>query len=99
MKEATLFRSEQYLKKARQCGRIAETARIPGVKRLYEELARQWRYLAEQADAGQQVGEGSHIYMPTAWRIVGDWPPFRPDSRHTRRAWGYPQASVYVGRL
>jgi hypothetical protein len=62
MKEATLFRSEQYLEKARQCGRIAETARIPGAKRLYEELARQWRYLAEQADARHQVGERSHLH-------------------------------------
>ena len=43
-------RSERYLANAEKCQQCADAADTSGTKRLYEELARQWMYLAEQAE-------------------------------------------------
>ena len=43
-------RSERYLTNAEKCQSYADTASYSGTKRLYEELARQWLHLSEQAD-------------------------------------------------
>src|SRR5439155_25874607 len=50
-------RSEQYLARAEKCQQYADTARIPGTKRLYEVLASQWQHLANQADRPDETGK------------------------------------------
>ena len=46
------MRAEQYRAKAQECAQRAKTARDPEAKRTYEDLARQWLGLAEQAEDG-----------------------------------------------
>jgi hypothetical protein len=49
-------RSERYLANAEKCQQCADAAYTSGAKRLYGELASQWRRLAEQADATDGIG-------------------------------------------
>jgi hypothetical protein len=44
------LRTDDYRERARQCERYAKEARDPEVRRQYEELARQWTEMANQAD-------------------------------------------------
>jgi hypothetical protein len=43
-------RSERCLANAEKCQQYADAVDASGTKRLYEELSRQWRRLAEQAE-------------------------------------------------
>jgi hypothetical protein len=49
-------RSERYLANAEKCQQYADAAYTSGTKRLYGELASQWRHLAEQADGTDGIG-------------------------------------------
>ena len=43
-------RQEEFRARAAECEELAKQARDPEVKRQYEDLARQWRELADRAD-------------------------------------------------
>lgn len=54
-------RSEQYLANAEKCQQCADAAGTSGTKRLFGELASQWRHLAEQAD--RTDGKGAPLQL------------------------------------
>src|SRR5262249_28101733 len=69
-------RSERYRARAEECQVRAETVRDPEVRLVYEQLAAQWRFVAQQASRegweihGQMQLGPLKVGFPASWRVA-----------------------------